>query len=47
VDRPDASGINPVLGNRAATLQYLNTAAFVTVPMATASGEQVRLGNPG
>src|SRR5581483_11910007 len=47
VDRPDASGIDPILSNRNGTLQYLNPAAFIQVPIATASGEQVRPGNLG
>jgi outer membrane receptor protein involved in Fe transport len=45
-DRPDAAGIDPVLSNRT-SLQYLNAAAFLAVPIATASGEEVRPGNLG
>ncbi|MBV8818979.1 MAG: TonB-dependent receptor [Acidobacteriaceae bacterium] len=48
VDRPDVVlGINPVLSNFPSTLQYLNPAAFVQVPIATATGEQVRPGDLG
>jgi hypothetical protein len=48
VDRPDnASGVNPVYSNFSSTLQYLNAAAFLPVPLVTASGEQVRPGNLG
>jgi hypothetical protein len=48
VDRPDvAAGVAPVLSDYTSTLQYLNPAAFVAVPIATASGEQVRPGNLG
>jgi hypothetical protein len=48
VDRPDlAPGVNPIFGNFSSTLQYLNPAAFISVPLVTASGEQVRPGNLG
>ncbi len=48
VDRPDlAPGVNPIFGNFTSTLQYLNPAAFIPVPLATLSGEQVRPGNLG
>jgi hypothetical protein len=48
VDRPDlASGVNPTFNNYSSTLQYLNIAAFMPVPLVTASGEQVRPGNLG
>jgi hypothetical protein len=47
VDRPDSGGIGPVLANRTGTLQYLNLASFIPVPIATASGEQIRPGNLG
>jgi hypothetical protein len=46
-DRPDSAGINPILGNRNGSLQYLNSVAFLAVPIATASGEQLRPGNLG
>ncbi|MGA3189488.1 MAG: carboxypeptidase regulatory-like domain-containing protein [Bryobacteraceae bacterium] len=48
VDRPDlAPGINPIFSNYSSTLQYLNPAAFIPVPLVTASGEQMRPGNLG
>ncbi len=48
VDRPDvASGVSPILSNYGSTLQFLNPAAFLPVPIQTASGEQVRGGNLG
>jgi hypothetical protein len=45
-DRPDSSGIDPLVANRSG-LQYLNLTAFLPVPIGTASGEQVRPGNLG
>jgi hypothetical protein len=47
VDRPDSAGITPVMANLHGTLQYFNPAAFILVPIATASGEQARPGNLG
>jgi Carboxypeptidase regulatory-like domain len=48
VDRPDvASGVNAIFSNFSSTLLYLNTAAFLPVPLVTASGEQVRPGDLG
>jgi hypothetical protein len=47
-DRPDAvSGVGPVLGGYTGTLQYLNKAAFQSVPIVTVSGEQGRDGTLG
>ncbi len=46
-DRPDASGVNPILSNFSSTLQYLNPAAFIAVPIVAASGEQMRPGDLG
>jgi len=45
--RPDYAGGNPILSDYTTTLQYLNKAAFVKVPVATASGATIRAGNLG
>jgi hypothetical protein len=46
--RPDVvAGVNPYLSDASATLKYLNPAAFVAVPLATASGASIRPGNLG
>jgi hypothetical protein len=48
VDRPDvAPGVSPIFSNFSSTLVYLNPAAFIQLPLVTASGEQVRPGNLG
>jgi hypothetical protein len=48
VDRPDVtSGVNAIFSNFSSTLLYVNTAAFLPVPLVTASGEQVRPGDLG
>jgi hypothetical protein len=47
-DRPDAAGggISPYLsGYRTGIHQYLNPAAFTTIPISALSGEQIRTGN--
>ena len=45
-DRPDASGAAPYLSDYQSGLhQYLNPAAFVTVPLGSASNAQIRPGN--
>jgi outer membrane receptor protein involved in Fe transport len=47
-DRPDAGGNSPYLsGYESGLHQYLNAAAFVLVPMSTASNAQIRGGNLG
>lgn len=46
--RPDyAGGVAPVFSNYETTLQYLNQAAFLAVPLASASGASIRPGNLG
>lgn len=45
--RPDATGLDPTFSNYTDTLQYLNPAAFVAVPLVTASGATARPGNLG
>jgi hypothetical protein len=46
--RPDvAAGVSPYLSDSSATLRYLNPAAFITVPLASASGASIRPGNLG
>jgi hypothetical protein len=46
--RPDDnSSVAPTLNNATSTLRYLNPAAFVAVPIVTASGAEVRPGNLG
>jgi len=46
--RPDyIGGIDPVYSNFQSTLQYLNPAAFVGVPLSSASGASVLPGNLG
>jgi hypothetical protein len=46
--RPDVvGGIDPTLSNYASTLQYLNPAAFLAVPIITASGAAAHPGNLG
>jgi len=45
--RPDATGLDRVFSNYTDTLQYLNPAAFVPVPIITASGAAARPGNLG
>jgi hypothetical protein len=46
-DRPDAAGnISPYLsGYQSGVHQYLNIAAFTTIPMSSLSSEQIRTGN--
>ena len=47
-DRPDASGISPYnSGYQSGIHQYLNPAAFVTIPLGSKSNEQIRPGNLG
>jgi hypothetical protein len=46
--RPDVNaGINPLFDNSRSTLQYINPAAFTTIPIVPASGSQSRPGNLG
>jgi hypothetical protein len=45
--RPDVNGVNTYLDNSQSTLQLLNPAAFVGVPIASVSGAQIRPGNLG
>src|SRR5262249_25431682 len=45
--RPDATGVNPVLGNYRDTLQYLDRSAFAAVRLNTASGLPARPRNAG
>ncbi len=47
-DRPDLnSGVSSIFNNYSSTLQYFNPAAFVAVPLSSASGEQIRDGDLG
>jgi hypothetical protein len=47
-DRPDiVAGANQIFGNYTSTLQYLNAAAFATIPIVKASGAQARPGDLG
>ena len=46
--RPDVvAGVNSLFSNYRSTLQYINPAAFVTVPIVAASGAQARPGTLG
>jgi len=46
--RPDVvGGVNPLFDSYRSTLQYVNLAAFATIPIAAASGAQARPGNLG
>ena len=46
--RPDrVGGVDAYLSDYTGTLRYLNPAAFVAVPLATASGASIRAGNVG
>src|SRR5262249_40785483 len=48
LSRPDyVAGVSPYLDNPTGTLKLLNPAAFVAVPLATASGASIRPGNLG
>ena len=45
-DRPDpVNGAQALSGNYTSTLQYLNPAAFATIPIVAASGAQARPGD--
>ena len=47
-DRPDLnSGVSSIFDNYSSTLQYFNPAAFVAIPLSSASGEQNRDGGLG
>jgi outer membrane receptor protein involved in Fe transport len=47
ISRPDYVSGNPINSNYNQTLQYLNTAAFLSVPVSSASGLPIRPGNLG